>query len=602
MQSNTLNNENLNEYEHIYDFISSKKFNMKMFQYYLSEYFEMEKNTEQNLGISENDSFIFANTYYHFIKLISLLYKDSEASYLINKVETISKKNPLEKMAETKKRKIFSNAIKPIALVNDDELHIDEKFMEIYLIIKFFEEITQTVEIKTEDKKVQRVIFTVLPSIKYLSEETKLEFITTVNRENEYTKLNGLMESVNLFKEEIEYKMRHKHTQVIKFLSKLNFYWLQVALYMIALIINIIILVTIEGDTSTRVSEGASSGHHRMLYHNEHFIENKDKAFFSSYLRNQKEYQSYYQINDNAISHKLDTDTFYKDIQKNKYFIDINNLNNRNFDGENYTYHGINKKSIIATYNNLSFLNISEGLHNTENFIESGIPTLQLIVTKDFRFEEYKDQKQNLDGNLYPDSYFRILNSGSTTVKSNKTNEEKLEIIKEKRAKIFDLVIQSIEKHEDYYYPLAVCLVGLSSFCIFIWCLVKLPMYYYIDKNKFKLKKNKKENELTFNDKFSIIMLESVFQRNHINTMIFILVVSIISISIPTEVISYTFMLLTLINLIPTLTNILIAIRMKYKELGMTYILTGIIIWAHIAIGFYFFNTDFALVVDDVLF
>jgi hypothetical protein len=92
-----------------------------------------------------------------------------------------------------------SNVIRCVNLINKQDIFIDDKFAEFYFVVKFFEEITQRVEVYESEGGSSVVIFTVIPDIKNFSEELKVDFITNVNRGNQNTKLEELLENVDYF-------------------------------------------------------------------------------------------------------------------------------------------------------------------------------------------------------------------------------------------------------------------------------------------------------------------------------------------------------------------------------------------------------------------
>jgi hypothetical protein len=124
------------------------------------------------------------------------------------------------------------------------ELH----FLENYFIIKFFEKITQTVEVYTKEAQNSTVIFTVMPNIHFLSEDTKKEFLKTVNRENQFTKLYDLIRSVDYFKKEIEFNSTFSKNRVYTTFKNLNYNLIQILVFLFALIINLYMFVNLEGD------------------------------------------------------------------------------------------------------------------------------------------------------------------------------------------------------------------------------------------------------------------------------------------------------------------------------------------------------------------
>ena len=134
------------------------------------------------------------------------------------------------------------------SLINENTNDLNKDSIEHYFIIKFFESITTTVEIRTEEELNQIVIFTQPPEIAYLSNGTKSEFEREVNRDSETSKKNDLIRNVIYFQKEIKY-YQSKHSKVSRFISKIDFLYVQIGSYIYALIFNLLILLTLKGDT-----------------------------------------------------------------------------------------------------------------------------------------------------------------------------------------------------------------------------------------------------------------------------------------------------------------------------------------------------------------
>ena len=153
-----------------------------------------------------------------------------------------------------KNRKSFFFKIKEkkdvkISLIPDNTIeYYDKEYIERFYIVKFFESITSTIEVRNEDSINQTVIFTHLPEMIYLSNGTKAEFEQNVNRSSETSKKNDLIRHLQYFQKEIEY-YKNDESSLSHWVSKINFLYVKWASYLFALIINTITLFTIIGDT-----------------------------------------------------------------------------------------------------------------------------------------------------------------------------------------------------------------------------------------------------------------------------------------------------------------------------------------------------------------
>ena len=123
-----------------------------------------------------------------------------------NKV--INQNSTLLKINETKfKEKEKKGDMNPIKNKNKNDLKynlipdntkefFDKEYIERFYIVKFFENITSTIEVRNEESVKQIVIFTKLPEMIYLSNGTKDEFVQNVNRDSEISKKNDLVRSL----------------------------------------------------------------------------------------------------------------------------------------------------------------------------------------------------------------------------------------------------------------------------------------------------------------------------------------------------------------------------------------------------------------------
>ena len=200
--------------------------------------------------LKSSQEFKLANSYYIYIKKISINDKSVEAKYLIRRVDALSESEAKRKFSLFNKKMIKSNEISPINLTNENEKSISTSYIQHYYIIKFFELITKIVEIRIphEHRNVS-VIFTVPSGINYLTNMTKKEFIYNVDRSNENSKKCELVRSVPLFQLEIEYFKNIKVSFLSRIILSIDFIYIQIIMYLIATALLIIMLFTLEGYT-----------------------------------------------------------------------------------------------------------------------------------------------------------------------------------------------------------------------------------------------------------------------------------------------------------------------------------------------------------------
>ena len=294
-------------------------FNQALFGFYKDLYFSLNE-------FNQTDEFKLSNTFYKYIKIISVLNKNDEVKLLIEQTDLLSPENAERKFLshkinkkietnksnnnqtkenklvnkisstnlntnlltkkkfnmnrrklndnrkindselfdlninknrnETEKKLLFQkNIIEKIqkkkvifnSLINENLDEFDKDSIEHYFIIKFFESITTTVEVIKKGTENQTVIFTLPPEINYLSKGTKSEFEREVNRESETSKKNDLIRNVIYFQKEIKY-YQNKQSYISRWISKIDFLYVEICSYIYALLFNLLILFTLYGD------------------------------------------------------------------------------------------------------------------------------------------------------------------------------------------------------------------------------------------------------------------------------------------------------------------------------------------------------------------
>jgi len=130
------------------------------------------------------------------------------------------------------------------------DILFDDDFYQIYFAVKFFEDITRSVNIQKRGEngvELVRVVFSLNPKIMYLTEGTKENFFLNVNRETHYTKILSMMEYSVYFYEEIKFNYdKSKNNLVLQFLNKIHFIYFDYSVFFIALVTNLLMIPNYE--------------------------------------------------------------------------------------------------------------------------------------------------------------------------------------------------------------------------------------------------------------------------------------------------------------------------------------------------------------------
>jgi hypothetical protein len=243
------------------------QFDYKMSNFFSSVYF-------QDQDFCQTEEFELANRMYQYVKLLATNEKYAHED-AINIIESVSKfeesiiiksydkkkyssnskaknnkdlleNSEKERNEERNKERDHSNH-----LLSNTEQTFDDNFYETYFCVKFFEKITRTVLVQLdennntgEENLPVRVIFTLNPLTMFLSHHTRLAFYEKVNRDGRYIKLYSLMEQSDQFYDEIKYNSESSN-KFSRFLNSLNYYYFDLFSFVITVIINILMLVTL---------------------------------------------------------------------------------------------------------------------------------------------------------------------------------------------------------------------------------------------------------------------------------------------------------------------------------------------------------------------
>ena len=252
----TIHDENYKKY---YSNYSEKQIEQKMFVFDYTVYDFFQKEYFKTDFSKNSDEFFLTNIFYKYLKLLCIYEDSPEAEELIKHVHKI----PLEESKKkfeifNKVRSVQTFQVAPINLINEKQRSINIGVIESYYCVSFFESITKVVEIKIPtQKKRQKVIFTIPYEITYLSEMSKEEFVYNVNRTSESSKKNELLRTIPLFMEEINYFKNSNVNFLTKFVLSIDYVYVQIFVYIYAVLFAIFLLYTLKGYTEIEVNDSS---------------------------------------------------------------------------------------------------------------------------------------------------------------------------------------------------------------------------------------------------------------------------------------------------------------------------------------------------------
>ena len=165
---------------------------------------------------------------------------------------------------------------------------------------------------------------------------------------------------------------------------------------------------------------------------------------------------------------------------------------------------------------------------------------------------------------------------------------------------ITDAIDKSINKYGLIYDFIDYGFVALNGLFILSWVTVKLPLYYIFDKFKYmEEKKISREEDLTILNKMYISIVQTILQRDYINSLIYMFIISLIGAIMKRGEIVYAFILLAIIDLNKTLKGIAISIKEKGSDLIAAFLLLVAIVYFYSNVGFFFFNDHFEADIED---
>ena len=165
-------------------------------------------------------------------------------------------------------------------------------------------------------------------------------------------------------------------------------------------------------------------------------------------------------------------------------------------------------------------------------------------------------------------------------------------------------ITDSLEKSRDewgFMYDMIIYIFcGINGIFILSWVIVKMPLYYALDKYKY-MEENKIENEkdLSFWRKILIIIFDSIIGRDYINSLLFMFIISLVGSIMKEGEIIYAFLLLAILNLNTTLKSIVASIKVKGPELVASFLLLIFLVYFYSNLGFFYLNDNFEADIED---
>ena len=207
------------------EIIADTYLNEEVEQYLLKLYLSDE-------NLFQDSNFQLCCSFYNYLKITLLECKDEEAFSFWSKIHSLLEENLVSYNLGTHNKTFNSDA----------------SDFEAYYVIKLFENISKSVLVKIkEDKVPMYVIYSKPPCLNYLSEQTKTNFLNTVNRKNRSTKLIELMEQSEYFKIEVEYNFNKlRNRDLMKKLCWIDYYPFKIFIFIIDLLLNFYMLEFLE--------------------------------------------------------------------------------------------------------------------------------------------------------------------------------------------------------------------------------------------------------------------------------------------------------------------------------------------------------------------
>ena len=166
-------------------------------------------------------------------------------------------------------------------------------------------------------------------------------------------------------------------------------------------------------------------------------------------------------------------------------------------------------------------------------------------------------------------------------------------------SKISNAIEFSIEKWGDVYNYICYFFFALNGILIISWIAVKMPLYYILDKYKYIEENKVNENHLTFWNKSYIMIFGAIIGRDYITTLLYMFIISLIGAIMKRGEIIYSFTLLAIVDLNPTLKGITMSIKLRGPELFASFLLLIFLVYFYSNLGFFYLNDNFAADIEN---
>ena len=132
----------------------------------------------------------------------------------------------------------------PLGTVND------ESDFESFYVIKLFKEISRHVLVKINPNIPSIfVVYTIYPYSKYLSSDSKNEFLRNADRIKRYSKLYDLIESSEYFKLEVVYNWNYlRKNALLRKSTEINYHMIGHITFMVSLVLNLDLLICLHNN------------------------------------------------------------------------------------------------------------------------------------------------------------------------------------------------------------------------------------------------------------------------------------------------------------------------------------------------------------------
>ena len=183
---------------------------------------------------SQHKEFELANRMYNYVKQLAN-FNNKDAKNIIDSINLFSEDQIIILRKKRENNKNDENE-------GSESVMIEPKYFQNYFAVKFFEAITRTVWIQGKEEKPQMILFTLDPTVLFLSEDSKNIFFDTVQRDSRSNKLFALIEYTNYFFIEVnQNKKIMSGKYFLKFINSVNYSLMDILIFIITAAINIVI-------------------------------------------------------------------------------------------------------------------------------------------------------------------------------------------------------------------------------------------------------------------------------------------------------------------------------------------------------------------------